>query len=121
MKKAASIIMAICMISVCSACNSSDAEQNVLVGGDYKPTVCVEGNLYGDTGYVCGSISEQAILIGTIEKLIPQNEKISMEEFLSNSMPVGSEIYLDESDSDIIYIKFLQEGKEKYSIYEMIQ
>lgn len=119
MKKVASIIMAICIIAMCSACNSSDVQQNEL--SDYKPMIYVENNLYGETGKVHNSISDEVSFIGTIEKLVPQDEEMCREEFSSNAMPLGSEIYLDETNPEIAYVKFLQEGKEMYAEYAIIQ
>lgn len=83
--------------------------------------IYVENNLYGDTGNIHNSISDTASLIGTIEKLVPQDEEMGKEEFSSNAMPVGCEIYLDETNPKIVYVKFLKEGKEIYSEYKIIQ
>ena len=119
MKKITSIIMAICIVVMCSACNGSSEQQNEL--SDYKPMIYIKNNLYGDTGNIHNSISDAASLIGTIEKLVPQDEEMSKEEFSSNVMPVGSEIYFDEENPEFVYIKFLQEGKEMYAEYAIIQ
>ena len=127
MKKIASIIMAACIVVMCSGCNGSDKQQNEL--SDYKPMIYVENNLYGDTGNIYDSISDTASLIGTIEKLVPQNEKkvkiqnekMGKEDFSSNAMPVGCEVYLDETNPEMVYVKFLKEGKEMYAEYAIIQ
>lgn len=119
MKKLISIIMAVCIVVMCSGCNGSDKQQNEL--SDYKPMIYVENNLYGDTGNIYDSISDSVSLIGTIEKFVPQDEKMGEEEFSSNAMPVGCEVYLDETNPEMVYVKFLKEGKEMYAEYEIIQ
>lgn len=111
--------MAVCIVVMCSGCNGSDKQQNEL--SDYKPMIYVENNLYGDTGNIYDSISDSVSLIGTIEKFVPQDEKMGEEEFSSNAMPVGCEVYLDETNPEMVYVKFLKEGKEMYAEYEIIQ
>lgn len=147
MKKVLSIMMAIFIVILYSACNDSDERKinlsdykpmvyvkKSLYGetgndsdeqednlSDYKPMIYVKKSLYGETGNIFDSISEKITLIGTVKKLVPQNEKMGKEEFSSNAMPLGSEIYLDETNSEIIYIKFFSEGKEKYAEYAIIK
>lgn len=130
-------------VALCSACTGSDErennlsdyktgnyEKNRLYGNsgndsdalpDYKPMIYVNHSLYGETGEVFESISEKATFIGTVQKLVSQNEAMVDEEFSSNAMPLGSELYLDETDAGIIYVKILKEGRETYAEYATIQ
>lgn len=105
MKKQLGVVMAMFIVILCSSCNGSDEREN---------------NLYGETGNVFDNIPENSDLIGIVRNRVSQNEKIGQEEFTSNVMPLGSEIYLDEMNSGILYIKFLRESEEKYAEYAII-
>jgi hypothetical protein len=80
--------------------------------------IYVRDNLYAETADVVNSPPDKALSVGAIEKLVPQNEAMPQENFTSNVMPVGSEIYGEETDQSVIYVK-LSDGK--YSVYEAVK
>ncbi len=133
MKKQLGVVMAMFIVILCSSCNGSDERENNLYGetgnvsyeqkddlSDYKPMIYVKNSLYAETGNVFDNIPENSDLIGIVRNHVYQNEKIGQEEFTSNVMPLGSEIYLDEMNSGVLYIKFLRESEEKYAEYAII-
>ena len=88
--------------------------------GVYRPMVYVQDILYGETADVVGVLPENAVSIGVIEKTVPQNEPMVRENFTSNLLPIGSQVYCDEADLNIVYVLLPLDSKVQYSVYEGI-
>ena len=119
MKKIGLHILCLLIAITMMACSANSNDTNG--ASDYKPMVYVQDTIYGDTGKVISTLPSEAILIGSIEKTVPQNEPIVEENFTSNALPVGSEIYMSESAAFVIYIKLSGTSPSQFLIYEVIQ
>jgi hypothetical protein len=75
---------------------------------DYKPMVSIGNNLFGDTGYTKDKLPDEWVMIGEIEKEVPQHEPMVKGEtyYVANALPVGTAIYGYKKDANIIYAKF---------------
>lgn len=125
MKKTALFLICVSMILMITACSSKkDTSNNEL--SDYKPMIYVQDNLYGETADVVSTLPDGATYIGKVEKVVPQNEPMVREDFTSNALPEGSEIYYNESDPDVVYVKLSDTTQqdttqEQYSKYTIIE
>jgi hypothetical protein len=120
MKKVAFFIIGVSLILMISACSSvKGTTSNEL--SDYRPMIYVQDNLYGETSDVISTLPGGATYIGTVNKVVPQNEPMVRENFTSNALAVGSEIYYNESDPGVVYIKLSDTTEEQYSKYIVIQ
>lgn len=105
------------MLYFLTACTDrDDVEHNTL--SDYKPMLFVQGQLYADTGNVIQSLPSEIVEIGEVKKLVSQNEPMLEDEFTSNTLPIGSLIFSNESNFNIVYIQL--EGKDDYLVYELL-
>ncbi len=120
MKKMALILAGVGMVFMLSACPAEKGTTGDQLS-DYRPMIYVRDNLYGETADVVGALPEEAAYIGTIKKVVPQNEPMVRENFSSNALPEGSEIYYSESEPDAIYVKLADTSKEQYSKYTAIE
>jgi len=70
--------------------------------------VSIGNNLFGDTGYTKDKLPDEWVMIGEIEKEVPQYEPMVKGEtyYVANALPVGTEIYGNKKDANIIYAKF---------------
>ena len=84
----------------------------------YRPMISINDDLFGDTGYTRDTLSDEWVMIGEIEKEVPQHEPMvkGEEYYVANTLPVGTELYGKEQDSSIIYAKY----KEFYIRYEFM-
>ena len=119
MKKIGLLILCLSIAITMMACSANNDGANV--SSDYKPMVYVQDVIYGDTGKVIDALPSDALLIGSIEKAVSQNEPMVEENYTSNSLPVGSEIYTSESEVSMIYIKLSGTSSDQFLIYEVIQ
>lgn len=86
--------------------------------GDYRPMVFVNGALYGDTGEYAIALTDNWKHIGDIENVISQQEPMIKEEFTSNMLDIGDEIYSSDSDPSKIYVKI---STSNFLIYEVLE
>ena len=75
--------------------------------------------LFGDTGHTKEELPDEWMMIGKVEKNIPQYEPmlIGEEYYISNTVPIGTEIFGNEKDTSIIYVK----TNNTYIKYEMME
>ncbi|MDR2572221.1 MAG: hypothetical protein LBD23_18250 [Oscillospiraceae bacterium] len=85
---------------------------------DYRPMIYVQDTLYGETADVVSILPNQAYILGAVEKVVPQTVPMVKENFVSNVMPAGSDIYSTDEYSNVIYVR-LYNGN--YSIYIEIE
>ncbi|KPU46066.1 hypothetical protein OXPF_05490 [Oxobacter pfennigii] len=120
MKKIALFLIGVSMVLMISACFSEKGTaKNEL--SDYRPMIYVQDALYGGTADVISILPDEAVYIGTVEKVVPQNEPMVRENFVSNTLSAGSEIYYSESDPNVIYVKLSDTSQEQYSKYIAIE
>lgn len=120
MKKMCIFLICLSMFFSIAACSAEKGkEKNEL--NDYRPMIYVKDKLYGETGDTVTTIPNEAVYIGAVEKVVPQNKAMVKENFTSNLLPVGSEIYYNKADSNIIYVKVLDTTQEQYSKYIVIK
>jgi len=89
--------------------------------GDYRPMVYVQDALYGETADAINTLPEEAVFIGTIGSIVPRNEPMVRENFTSNLLPIGSQVFCDEADLTIVYVLLPLNSKAQYSVYEAIE
>lgn len=119
-KKMSLFLICMGMVLLISACSAEKGtEENEL--SDYRPMIYVKDNLYGETADTVSTLPNEAVYIGTIEKVVSQNAPMVQENFTSNLVPVGSEIYYNELDQNVIYVKRLDTTQEPYSKYIAIE
>lgn len=119
MKRFFALVLFVFTLCVLSSCANTETEQESF--GDYRPMIYVNDTLYAETSEVLSELPEGADLIGTIEKLVSQSEAMVKENFCSNSISVGSEIYYDSSNAEQVYVKLDSDANAEYSIYEIIK
>jgi hypothetical protein len=125
MKKTVLFLICVSMILMITACSSKkDTANNE--SSDYRPMIYVQDNLYGETADVVSTLPDGATCIGKVEKVVPQNEPMVRENFTSNALPEGSEIYYNKSDPDVVYVKLSDTTQEdttqkQYSKYTIIE
>lgn len=100
MKRFWTLVLFVFSLCILSACTNSQSEQENL--GDYRPMIYVNDTLYAETSEVLSELPKGTDFIGTIEKTVSQSEAMVEENFCSNSIPVGSEIYYDSTNEDLL-------------------
>lgn len=120
MKKILLFFVSINLIFIILACSSKKEADNEILS-DYRPMIYVQNSLYGETGDVVDVLPNDMIYIGAIESIVSQNEPMRLENFTSNTLSVGSEIYTSKSNSEVIYVKLLNSDQVRYSIYVVIR
>lgn len=96
---------------------SSDGEK-----WDDTPMIFAAGTLYESINYVACELPEGAVLLGTVARQVPQNEPMVKEELCANTIPAGTELYRDEADPGLLYVKLAPEGgTERYGVYQVMK
>lgn len=117
MRKLSVLFVGLLVLHLVSACSSENiSTKNDM--SDYRPMIYVQNSLYGETAEVVNTLPKEAVSIGDIEKNVPQTEPMIQENFTSNCLPIGSEIFYKEADASMIYVK-LSNGE--YSVYTAIK
>lgn len=120
MKKTGLFLMSLCMALWVIACSGhEDVSESEL--SDYRPMLYVQDNLYGETSDTVNTLSDDAVCIGTIVRVVSQNEPMIHENFTSNLLQEGSEIYFDETSLDTVYVKLMDSPEEQYAVYIIIE
>lgn len=120
MKKICMFLICVSIVLLIQACSAEKGtEKNKLA--DYRPMIYVKDNLYGETADTVSTLPNETVYIGTVEKVVSQNEPMVRENFASNLLPVGSEIYYNEPDPNVIYVRLLGTTQEQYSKYIAIE
>ncbi|GAA4296903.1 hypothetical protein GCM10023142_36110 [Anaerocolumna aminovalerica] len=121
MKKIALFLIGISIVLTISGCSSKNDDNSNNELSDYKPMIYVQDNLYGETSDVVDALPDETVYIGTINKLVSQSEPMVHENFTSNTLPEGSELYYNESDPDVVYVKLPDTNQVRYSKYTIIK
>lgn len=85
---------------------------------DYPPQIFVNDSVYRGTGHTVSVIPEEAVCLGSITEVVPQHEPMVHENFYSNTLPAGTELYSPALDQRVIYAKVVTSSGEYYSKYE---
>ncbi|MGF7059711.1 hypothetical protein [Brassicibacter mesophilus] len=103
------VISAILLSTVSAGCvrqlGNEDAEGQQW---DYKPMISKESHVYGDTGNTRESLPEDFVLLGQVEEEISQTEPMVKGKtyFVSNTLPIKTEIYGNKQNERTIYAKY---------------
>jgi len=114
------IIGAIILPILIAGCtNPSDDKDNIDQKWDYRPMISKESYIYGDTGKLINTLPEDFIYLGKVEEKVSQTEPMVKGKtyFVSNSLPVDTDIYGYEQLEETIYIEF----KDSFIRYELIE
>lgn len=109
--------LAIFLTSLCIGCAKSDNAEQVQET-DYKPMIFVNGTLYGDTGKSVNALPDNWEHIGDIENVVSQSAPMVKEEFTSNTLTIGDEIYGSNTETKRIYVKV---STDKLLLYEVME
>jgi len=85
----------------------------------YKPMISIGDDLFGDTGHTKHKLSDGWELAGIIEQEVSQTEPMVKGEkyYIANDLPVGTEIYGNEEEPDVIYAKY----NDTFIRYELME
>ena len=98
-------VIIICTALFLIAFTGCSSEEELWV---YKPMISIGDDLFGDTGYTKLTLSDEWKLLGIIEQEVSQTEPMVKGEsyYIANELPVGTEIFGNEEEPDIIYAKY---------------
>lgn len=105
------------LVAACTACEDTAKTQL----SDYRPMLYVQDNLYGETSDIVNSLPDDAVYLGSIERVVSQSEPMIRKNFTSNVLGKGCEIYGDKATSDTVYVKLVNISAEQYSVYVIIE
>ena len=120
MKSKAAALACLFVLLVMSAC-APHQEGEETGAWDYKPMIFVEDTLYEDIGHLVDDLPEGAMLLGTVEKLVPQSEPMVRENFCANAIPVGSALYRNETEPTLLYVDLGTGGGKGYSVFQTME
>lgn len=87
---------------------------------DFPLQVFVDDTSYGSTGHYHSVLPDDADYMGSIINVVPQHEPMVHENFYSNGLSIGTEIYFSKLNPNLIYAKVENSsGKVLYEEYEM--
>lgn len=87
-------------------------------GSDFPPQIFVNDAIYHGTGYTVSAIPDDAGYLGSITEVVSQHEPMAHENFYSNALPAGTELYSSALDQSLVYAKVETASGEFYSKYE---
>ncbi len=100
---------------VLSGCNQKDVE------GTYPPMISIENNIYiiSPSGRTSSDLSLKYERTGEVQKKISMTVPMVKGEnyYISNDLPVGTEIYRNSEDDKTLYAKY----DNKYIKYELLE
>ena len=101
-------------ITGCSAQEAASSTPHI-----YPPLIYVNDCLYHDLGRfrAVTKLPDGWILWGEVEQRVPQTEEIPEENFTSNSLDPGPELFANETDDTKIYAKL---EEKYYHLYEQV-
>lgn len=85
---------------------------------DDPPQIFVNDSIYRGTGHTVSAIPDDAAYLGSITEAVPQYEPMAHENFRSNTLPAGTELYSSALDQSVVYAKVETPSGESYSKYE---
>jgi len=84
-------------------------------GWDYPPQIFVNDSVYRGTGHTVSVIPEETVCLSSIAEAVPQHKPMVHENFYSNTLPAGTELYSPALDQRVIYAKAATSSGEFYS------
>ena len=75
MKKLMALLLTLVCVMSLVGCNRTSNSEDVVVGGDLRPMIMVEGVLYYDTGKVSTTEREDGLFDGEITKMVDRNQE----------------------------------------------
>lgn len=87
-------------------------------GSDYPPQIFVNDSIYHGTGHTVSGLPDEASYLGSITEVVPQHEPMVQENFYSNALPAGTELYASSLDPSLVYAKVETPSGGAYSKYE---
>lgn len=87
-------------------------------GSDYPPQIFVNDSIYHGTGHTVSVMPDDAGYLGSIMEVVPQHKPMVHENFYSNALPAGTELYSSSLDRSAVYAKVETPSGEFYSRYE---
>ena len=111
---AAGLALLFLAITGCSAQETASSTPHI-----YPPLIYVNDCLYHDLGRfrAVTKLPDGWILWGEVEQRVPQTEEIPEENFTSNSLDPGTELFANETDDTKIYAKL---EEKYYLLYEQV-
>ena len=108
------LILILLLLVIFTGCNS---QEEVLWA--YKPMVSIGDDLFGETGHTKQKLSDGWELAGIIEQEVSQTEPMVKNEkyYIANDLPVGTEIYVNAEDPDVLYAKY----NDTFIKYELME
>lgn len=88
--------------------------------GDYRPMIAKEGQMFGESGNAIEVLSEEWVVLGVVDKQVSQTEPMEKDVsyFVSNTLPVGTQIYGNEQNQKMIYAEYNHRFIEYVTIEE---
>ena len=74
MKKLLAIVLALICVLGLVGCNKTPSSEDVVVGGDLRPAIMVDGVLYWDTNKVSTTEREDGLFDGEISTAVDRNQ-----------------------------------------------
>lgn len=71
-----------------------------------------------EIGHTVSAVPDDAGYLGSITEVVPQHEPMVHENFCSNALPAGTELYSSALDQSVVYAKVETSSGESYSRYE---
>lgn len=112
------VLMMILSIVIAGCTSQSEDLDDTNQKWDYRPMITKENLVYGDIGKTIQVLPEGIVLLGKTERKVSQTEPMvkGRAYFVSNTLPVETEIYGNERSEEIIYADF----NGSFIVYERI-
>ncbi|NCC78119.1 MAG: hypothetical protein EOM07_00760 [Clostridia bacterium] len=114
------ILVIITLSLVIAGCTTqSEDKDNTDQKWDYRPMISRENFVYGDTGKIEQTLPEGFMYIGKTERRVSQTAPMvkGRTYFVSNSLPVETNLYGFERSEEIIYADI----NGSFMLYELIE
>lgn len=114
------ILVIITLSLVIAGCTTqSEDKDNTDQKWDYRPMISRENFVYGDTGKIEQTLPEGFMYIGKTEHRVSQTAPMvkGRTYFVSNSLPVETNLYGFERSEEIIYADI----NGSFMLYELIE
>jgi len=108
------LVLMLLLLLVFTGCNS---QEEALWA--YKPMISMGDDLFGETGHTKQKLADGWELVAIIEQEVSQTEPMVKGEshYIANYLPVGTEIYGNAEEPDVIYAKH----NDTFIRYELIE
>jgi len=112
------VLVFIIVIAIFSFVSKDEPNPYVVEKWAYIPMVYVNNNLYCQRGNVVYSIPDGWEYYGSILKQVSQTDSMIKEELYSNTIEVGSRVFLNKKDLHKIYVEITLNEKIIYLEYK---